>query len=56
MSTRSALMSTLRTPLTCGPTAERNDHGRVVFSSPTLSAMPPPLGRRTLSVMFSKLQ
>src|SRR6185437_10684977 len=51
--TLSALISTDRTPLAAGPTATRNDQP-CAPSSATLSATPPPLGRRKLSEMFWK--
>ncbi|MHC2407474.1 hypothetical protein ACVJGC_000065 [Bradyrhizobium diazoefficiens] len=54
METLSARMSTERTPFSAGPIVARSDHGRAP-SSPRLSATPPRLGRRRLSVMFSNV-
>src|SRR5215831_15306255 len=53
LETLSALMLTLRTPFSAGPTATRSDHGRAP-SSLRFRATPPPLGRRRLRLMFSK--
>src|SRR5712675_1683202 len=51
--TLSARMSIGRTPFAGGPTRTRSDHAWLP-SSPTLSATPPPLGRRRLRVILSK--
>src|SRR5260370_18659522 len=51
--TLSARISTDRTPLAGGPTVTRSDQAWLP-SSPTLSATPPPLGRRRLRGIFSK--
>src|SRR5215471_8712602 len=48
-----ARTSTLRTPFSAGPTVTRADQG-CAPSSPTLSATPPPCGRRRLRLIFSK--
>src|ERR1700716_2991630 len=50
----SARRSTDRTPLICGPTSTRSDHG-LAPSSPKLSCTPPLLGRRKLRLIFSNV-
>src|SRR5580692_7867755 len=50
--TLSARISTERTPFAGAPTATRNDQAWAP-SSPTLSATPPPLGRRRLRLILS---
>src|SRR5215218_9330904 len=52
--TLSARISTERTPLACAPIVARSDQG-LAPSSPTLSATPPPLGRRRLMLILSKV-
>src|ERR1700710_2312020 len=51
--TWSARISPVRTPFAGGPTATRSDQAWLP-SSPTLSATPPPLGRRRLRVILLK--